>query len=385
MTSTTPTMLSVLTVAKWKDELITEALDLHAYGILNGTEEAPSSGSDAKLIHSFNQRQSRLASYIRKTLDEVQRQTILAGIDVLDVCTTYKTLLEQYEPKTSASRVSVIQELVSFHKKDDETYSEYGSRSIAIANRLLSLLPSGPVYSKEVTQLYETTKGTGEAAQKFTYTGVKTPSKYTEGYGARDLCLQLALSMIPIGLGNAEEDKLLRHTLNHLDETQSDSKATLEHLQRADTMTRNLAVQEDASAAALAASTKMLKFKCTKHGPNPTHDTKDCKVLAYNRALKEKAAAKDSAKSADSSSPDNLSSTQQAMMASVSHIRSPAVRHSHRTHHPKPTADDPWNPDSGATKHMTGNAKWLRHAVNVRVAVELANKEVVWATKMGQV
>lgn len=51
----------------------------------------------------------------------------------------------------------------------------------------------------------------------------------------------------------------------------------------------------------------------------------------------------------------------------------------------KTTANDPWNPDSGATKHMTLHLKWLCNVANVCVAVTLANKQVVWATKMGQV
>ena len=73
------------------------------------------------------------------------------------------------------------------------------------------------------------------------------------------------------------------------------------------------------------------------------------------------------------------------MMAQIAHIRTPAVHRPQYLPHPKTIANDPWNPDSGATKHMTSSLKWLHNIENVRVAVTLANKQVVWATKMGQV
>src|SRR5690606_14382750 len=114
-------------------------------------------------------------------------------------------------------------------------------------------------------------------------------------------------------------------------------------------------------------------------------DSKDCYVLTVKKPPKKDEAAKAAGSTSPPSSTSHLSPTEEAMMAQAAHNRTAAVRRPHHAPRPKITADDPWNPDTGATKHMTGNLKWLRNAVNVRVAVELANNELVWATKMGEV
>ena len=110
------------------------------------------------------------------------------------------------------------------------------------------------------------------------------------------------------------------------------------------------------------------------------HDTKDCHVIAYNKAKK----SKDSAKSAENSSLIS-SSAEQAMMAAISHIKSPAVCCSHHFRRPKPTANDPWNPDTGASSTMTYILQWMCNTVDIWIPVELANNEIVHATKRGQV
>ena len=101
------------------------------------------------------------------------------------------------------------------------------------------------------------------------------------------------------------------------EDTSSDGSAILEHLQRADTMSRNLAVAEDLTATALAAKTRKdtkPKFTCSYHKTNATHDTKDCHFLNSK---------KDGAAKATASSPSpNLSFSEQAMMAQIAHCSS---------------------------------------------------------------
>ena len=350
-TTSTAVKLSIYTIAEWKNNLITKALEFSAYGILMGTESPPAP-SETRATESYNSRQSKLAGYIRGTLDIVQITTILNGVDILDIPTIYAKLLSAYESKTSASRISILQELVSLRKKNDETFEQYGSHAIELASRLVAQLPAGPKYTPEIVKRVDVKYGTGDAVYTTTYNHIENgkESSYVAGYTAENLAQQLALSMIPIGLGDSELDRFLRNMLNHLDKSSSDSNSTLEHLKCALTLSRNVAMMEGTTAATLAASTKKAKFHCShpKHGDNSTHDTKDCRIIAYNKAKK----SKDSAKSAENSSLVLLSA-EQAMMAAISHIKSPTVHCSHHSHRPKPTANDPWNPDTGASKHMT--------------------------------
>ena len=97
-----------------------------------------------------------------------------------------------------------------------------------IANRLISLLPASPTYTQETTQSmagYVTAGGPTATYMPRTFNHVQTGSKstYVQGYTANDLARHLALSMIPIGLGDTESAKMLRHTLNHIDEAASDT------------------------------------------------------------------------------------------------------------------------------------------------------------------
>jgi transposase InsO family protein len=151
---------------------------------------------------------------------------------------------------------------------------------------------------------------------------------------------------------------------------------------KADSLDRNTKLQENTASALAAYTKKTDKVKgakttkrCKLHGPG--HSDEQC------RAQK---AAKDSANTADTtSSSSGLTTEEKALMATIGHIKTPLVRHLRRSRHRKRTTNDPWNPDSGATKHMTSHLKWLRNIVSVKVPVRLANNEVVWATKMGSV
>lgn len=106
--------LTVLTVAQWKSQLIDEALLINAYGIIMGTEAAPTNNADARLKTDYQLHQSSIIGLMRKSLDLAQKQTILGDLtDVMDAKGVYDRLLAAYEPKTSASRVAVIQELIA--------------------------------------------------------------------------------------------------------------------------------------------------------------------------------------------------------------------------------------------------------------------------------
>ena len=102
-TTSSATMLSVYTIAQWKSELITKALDLNALDILNDKESPPDPSGDARLVADYRLRKSKLAGYIRGTLDEVQLTTVLGDIKITDIPAVYKALLKAYHPKTAAS------------------------------------------------------------------------------------------------------------------------------------------------------------------------------------------------------------------------------------------------------------------------------------------
>lgn len=215
-----PILLSAFTIQPWKRNVVNKALEYNAYRIICGEEAKPPSGTTSeaiKLRASYDERSSKIVGYIRSTLDYTQTETVLAGIDILDARTTWKTLLEFYQPKSAATRSSILQELVSVRKgsegHENESYQDYGSRVIAIASRLISLLPKGAEYTEEATigtTVPDITDG-GETSSRVV-SELTASSTFDEGYTAKDLAMDLALSMVPIGLG--KDDDLLRHTLN---------------------------------------------------------------------------------------------------------------------------------------------------------------------------
>ena len=220
--------LSVFTVSEWKNAIITKALELNAYEILTNTESPPDP-KDRRLVAEYSARRSKLAGYIRSTLDMVQITTVLSGVDILDLPAVFVKLVTTYKPKTSASRVSLLQELTTLRKKEEETFEQYGSRAIEIASRLIALLPKGASYEKEKpTKLDGFVHGDGHTtaspvykAATFNHLSADRGSTFDAGYSAKDLARDLALSMIPIGLGTSENEKMLRHTLNHIDKMSS--------------------------------------------------------------------------------------------------------------------------------------------------------------------
>ncbi|KAJ2911400.1 hypothetical protein MD484_g9014, partial [Candolleomyces efflorescens] len=328
----TPPTLTIFTVQEWKRYIINEPQKINAYTILVGKERAPPEGSSVaniKLTSSYNEQASKIA------------------------------LLEAYKPKTATNHITVLQELVSLRKGSDghesKTYQKYGSRALNLANRLVSLLSGGPIYIKEQISDIEL----GKDNTKRTVRNIKTDedgtyqdSVFSPGYSARDLAIDLALSMIPIGLN--KEDEMLRHTINHLD-TNAEPKDILEHLNKAD----SLACAQSAAGASISASVLNAKqkkekkpYKCSVHGPNMSHNDDRYKVLLGKKQ------PKDTPKAAQaSSSKETLSEvtpTEQVMIAQVAHIASPPRRRI-----PFSKANTYWNTDSGATSHMTPHCRWI--------------------------
>lgn len=255
----------------------------------------------------------------------------------------------------------------------NESYQDFGSRCLALGARLTSLLGKGAAYQQETTSIITvnvvTGTGTTASTSPRTFNDLTAASTHSLGYTAADLARDLALSMIPIGLG--KEDGNLRHTLNHLPSS-SDTNDLLDHLRKADSLSRNTLLAEGTSSTALAAAKnskkekRKLKFTCSVHGPNHTHADENC------RAQKQKAQVADN--------PITTAPEERVMMAQVAHIASAPRRRSPRT-----LANSSWNPDSGATSHMTPHRNWIRNLTAVRVAVSLANNEIVWATGKGDV
>ena len=141
-----PIMLTAYTVQEWKFAVENKAFDLNAYGILTGEEKRPSANADDKVKSDYAARRSRLIGYIRSTLDHSLIQTVLSGINVTDAAAIWTKLLETYQPKTSGSRIGVLQELMALRMKspgfEKETYSDFGSRCMALTSRLTTLLSS---------------------------------------------------------------------------------------------------------------------------------------------------------------------------------------------------------------------------------------------------
>ena len=373
-------MLTAYTVQQWKFTVENKAFDLNAYGILTGEEKKPGSNADDKVKSDYASRRSKLIGYVRSTLDHSQLETVLSGIQVTDIAAIWEKLLETYQPKTSGSRISVLQEMMALRMRssgfEKETYSDFGSRCMAHASRLTALLPQGAEYLPETTQTVtissQTTSDGATTTIQSTSRGAHellTPSAFEEGYTAAHLARDLAISMIPIGLG--KDDTILRNTLNHISTGDDNPLEVLDHLRKADSLARNTQLAEGTSAAlqvATAAPKKKAKYRCKVHGWQNTHEDKDCRV-------------QNSQKAKIAETPTTAATAEEnVMMATVAHIASPLIRRARNN----PT-NTSWNPDSGATSHMTPNRKWIRNMVAVKIAVSLANNEIVWATGKGEV
>jgi len=374
-------MLTAYTVQQWKFSIENKVFNLNTYSILTGEEKKPGSNADDKVKSDYASHRSKLTGYIWSTLDHSQPETVLSGIQITNIAAIWKKLLETYQPKMSGSRIGVLQEMMALRMRslglENETYSDFGLCCMALSSRLTALLPQEAEYLPETTQTITTSSQTTSAGATTTIqsTGrgadeLLTPSAFEEGYTAAHLACNLALSMIPIGLG--KDDTILHNMLNHISTGDDDPLEVLEHLRKADSLTHNTQLAEGMSAAlqvvAPAPQKKKAKFKCKVHSWQNMHEDKDCHVQNSQKA-------KITEMPTTAVTPE-----ERVMMASVAHITSPLVRQSHSI-----PANTSWNPDSGATSHMTPNCKWICNLVVVKIAVSLANNEIVWATGMGQV
>jgi hypothetical protein len=103
-------------------------------------------------------------------------------------------------------------------------------------------------------------------------------STFNKGYTAKQLALDLALSMIPVSLG--KDDKLLCHTINHL-ATDAEPSTMLKYLTKADSLAQSTSLANGTSASTLNAARKKKEkkgFKCSVHGFNMSHNNSTCKV-----------------------------------------------------------------------------------------------------------
>ncbi|KAF8573110.1 hypothetical protein K439DRAFT_1625304 [Ramaria rubella] len=119
----------------WKEKCINKALQIDAYGILDGSETEPTKNAtptsdDLKLARDFRSCKSKIAGYIRDTLDTGQR-TIIANLAPNDGLGIWKALLARFESKDTNSRMFATQQLLSLHKGDgeheSENFSKYGT------------------------------------------------------------------------------------------------------------------------------------------------------------------------------------------------------------------------------------------------------------------
>lgn len=366
-------MLTEANINEWKDAIVNKALMLNTYEILMGTETLTSVGTEEAAISNFKAHQSRLAGNIGSTLNESHRALLRNAnprIAPIDAHGTWKFIVNYLESKTTNSRLFATQEMIALHKGDadheNETYSAYSARCVWQGNIFKGLLPAGATWTGEKAALAKIV--------------------FDEGFTARDLVDELTVSMIIVGLGFEARDRQLQSTLTHIGV--GSLARILEELRNANTLIRASAMAKATSstADALAAKKKPVTtskglFECAIHGKNPTHDSKDCKVIksAVENAKKTKPKKEKKAKKADDND-DTDDEAETASMAQMAKLASPP-------HHRQigDCADKTWTADSGATAHMTPHREWIRNMEPCKVPVRLANNDVVWATGRGSI
>jgi hypothetical protein len=192
--------------------------------------------------------------------------SLTVSIETIDIGKVYKELLEIFQPKTTASRTPVLQELIAPHKGFEGfemvSYQEYSVHAMALASHLVSAIPEGSKYTPEIYPQGIHIATFSQKKVEFGATAtVKSlepiqdtviPSTYLAGYQARQLIQDLAASMIPIGL--PPDNEALCHTLNHVD-LGTGTNMVLEHLCKSDSLACSTRPQGTSATAALAAVT----------------------------------------------------------------------------------------------------------------------------------
>lgn len=374
----------------WKDICQDKILGLDAWDIMKGTETEPTGATAEALrsIRDFKGRKNKGASYIRGTLDHLQK-TVVAHLAINDLPGIWDALLAKHETKDTNSRLLAVQQLLNLRKGDagheSENYSTFGARCMSAANLLRNLLPPG---ASVTPASMVAAIGTG-----ITTAAVLTPEVLTQGFSATNLVDELGIGMIIIGLGNSNDEHQLKHTLTHMGVDTVDR--VLEELKKADNLVRSDELANPGSSGeALLAKAKgkstRTKKHCTEHPDSTTHDTKDCITLkrrkekadsAKKSAVAKKAKKDEKANAAESDTSDaEAQAADQAMIASAAHLASPPLRRAKNS-----SANTTWNPDSGATSHMTPHRAWIRDMETCRIPIRLANNDVVWALGKGSV
>ena len=206
-------MLTETNASQWKDAIIDKAIIIDAYRILMGTETLSTVGNDPAALVSFRARQSQLAGNISSTLNEghhvlVRNATPKIAPD--DARGIWDFIVNNVESKTTNSRLFAAQEMIALWKGDagheNKTYSAYGACFVSQGNVFKNLLPAGPTFIAEsVAQGKAMPSDIGFVS-----------SRFSEGFGARDLVDELTISMIIIGLGFNEKDRQPQSTLMHI-------------------------------------------------------------------------------------------------------------------------------------------------------------------------
>ncbi|KAF8580745.1 hypothetical protein K439DRAFT_1662629 [Ramaria rubella] len=113
-------------------------------------------------------------------------------------------------------------------------------------------------------------------------------------------------------------------------------------------------------------ASRSTQFFCTQHPLATTHNTVDCRTLKVqkkgnddSKKTKENKGKKDKHKqkvnATDESDPESGSSDEErVMLAHAARLASPPHTRPQHSH-----ADTTWNPDSGATSHMTPHQEWI--------------------------
>ncbi|KAH6897565.1 hypothetical protein BKA70DRAFT_1438154 [Coprinopsis sp. MPI-PUGE-AT-0042] len=322
----------------------------------------------------YRKRQTALAGFICQNLDSAQTDSILRDIkDDSDPKAQYNALLKYYQPQTAQSRTAAFQALLTARKTDDESYSDFGSRIIALSQQIKDRLPTLHKYTKETTYANNITAGTASGSPATGQMSIMlTPSEFKEFYSIYDVIHDIMSAVAIMGLPHDEDSKYLCNTLTHLD-TVKGLDQILDPLCTANKKSPNRR-KKSSKALALSSSTpsekKKYRFTYKEHGDNNSHNDDHCITQLREKSKKR---SKANVAQEDSDSDNKLDANQQALMAGVANITNKPQLCTRNM-----TADNSWNTDLGATSHMTPHLNWMRNMKKCKIPITLTNDHVVY-------
>ncbi|KIO22584.1 hypothetical protein M407DRAFT_27912 [Tulasnella calospora MUT 4182] len=359
------------------------AFSLDAYDIINGSDVRH--GTSATLQRDWDKQRNKFMGYLLGTLDQAHR-AIIQNITAKDVKAMWETLNNYYQSKDASTRFFATQKMmtVTFRDADhaDESPLEFGSRAVDAGNQLKNLLPP------ESSTAPATAVGTCSTNQSHAITIVITKGTTTTGFSASTLVNEFVVSIIILGLAANEEAKMVRHAIMTGSRTIAD---TLKELKNTTQQARSNEIGT-MTTAALAAKSFRGKMNrrpdrknwqphfCKEHGPNKSHDTKDCRFIS-GQTSGAKVAAEEPPERASitGTSTENANvmeaGPEKAAIAGISKVACPP-----RLRKCTEVADTIWNVDSEATPHMTPNQHWIRNMQPCRIPIKRANDHTVYAT-----